>query len=109
MVELNFKPGDAVRLRLSDKEIDVIILESNNPEIVLVKLESGYNIGIKKENILATRKLPSKEVKEKELSVETKEKDEKALPKIAVVVTGGTIASKIDYKTRGVEPIKNPE
>ena len=106
MAELNFKAGDSVRLRLSDKEIDVTILESPDKEIILVKLESGYNIGIRKENILAARKLPDKEVKER---TETKERKNSNLPKIAVVVTGGTIASKIDYKTGGVTPIDNPQ
>src|SRR3972149_1106111 len=100
MVELNFKPGESVRLRLSDKEIDVTMLESPDKDLVLVKLESGYNIGIRKENILAARKLPAKEKMNEEIIEALEEEETKKnrnLPKIAVVVTGGTIASKIDY------------
>ena len=55
MAELNFKAGDEVRLRLAHKELDGRVLESNDKNIVLLKLESGYNIGIPKDNILASR------------------------------------------------------
>ena len=105
MVELNFKPGDLVRLRLSDKEIDVTILESPEKEIVLVKLDSGYNTGIKRENILAARKIPVK--KEENITEEVKYEDKKDLPKIGMIITGGTIASKLDSKTGGVKPLSD--
>lgn len=108
MVELNFNAGDYVRLRLADREIDVYVLNSHDKDILLVKLESGYNIGIRKENVLAARKLPAKE-KEMQVKHIKKENVNKNLPKIAVVVTGGTIASKIDYKTGGVAPISDPK
>ncbi len=99
-MEFNFKSGDNVRLRLSDREIDGIVLESSEGDIVLLKLESGYNIGIKKENILAGRVLKKyKEEKEKK-EVKMEKKD---LPSVGLVVTGGTIASKLDPKTGGVK------
>ena len=57
MVELNFVPGDNVRLRLAKKEVEGIVLESSDSSVLLLKLNSGYNIGIPKENILAGRAL----------------------------------------------------
>jgi glutamyl-tRNA(Gln) amidotransferase subunit D len=107
MVELNFKPGDRVNFRLATEELEAQVLESPNSEIILVKLGSGYNIGLRKENILAARKLPDKN-KEEIVSI-VKERKQSNLPKIAVVVTGGTIASKIDYKTGAVAPINDPK
>ncbi len=103
MVELSFKAGDSVRLRLADKEIDVRILESPESEIVLVKLESGYNIGIRRENILAARKLPEKT--SEQLGEEEREKDQMKIsegkPSIGLIITGGTIAAKLNPKTGG--------
>jgi glutamyl-tRNA(Gln) amidotransferase subunit D len=100
MAELNFNPGDEVRLRLAQQEIDGIFLESPDSNIVLIKLKSGYNIGIPKENILASRILKKyKEAEKKEHKIEiNKEKKN-----IGLIITGGTIASKLDSKTGGVK------
>ncbi|HVY01837.1 MAG TPA: Glu-tRNA(Gln) amidotransferase subunit GatD [Candidatus Nanoarchaeia archaeon] len=106
MVEIDFKAGDRVKLRLVTEEVEGQYVESSDAQIVLLKLESGYNIGIKKENILSSRKLPDKEEKIQE---PRQQRQSKNLPKIAIVVTGGTIASKVSYKTGGVEPIENPQ
>ena len=57
MVKLNFQPGDFVRLRLALEEIDGTVIENPDSSVLLLKLKSGYNIGIPKENILAGRAL----------------------------------------------------
>jgi len=107
MVELSFSHGDEVRFRLAKEELDAVVLESSEKDIVLVKLSSGYNIGIPKENILFARKIPRKRIVE--------EKKEFALPKkeglgsIGIIATGGTIASRLDYKTGGVKPLSSIE
>src|SRR3989344_5092810 len=99
MAELTFNPGDYVRLRLAKEEIDGQIIESPDNNIILLKLKSGYNIGIPKENILAGRAL--KKFKEEEKQIKIPESD-KELPKIGLVVTGGTIAAKLNPKKGGV-------
>ena len=104
MVELNFKPGDKVRLRLALEELDGQVLESSDSSVLLLKLESGYNVGIPKENILAGRIL-SKFNDEK-----TDEKNDFKLPSnaernVGLIITGGTIASKLDSRTGGVKPL----
>ncbi len=101
-----FSVGDKVRLKLAKEEIDGIFLESNDSTIVLLKLDSGYNIGIVKENILNGRILEKYE--EKKNSVITKvvgENSKSNLKKIGLVMTGGTIASKLDSRTGGVHPL----
>jgi glutamyl-tRNA(Gln) amidotransferase subunit D len=68
---------------------------------VLLKLKSGYNVGIPKENILGCKVLRKlKEEKEKVKIPHSKE-----LPSIGLVMTGGTIASKLDPKTGGAKPL----
>ena len=51
MVELKISPGDYVKLGLANREVEGRVLESHDSEIVLLKLKSGYNIGISKEGI----------------------------------------------------------
>ncbi len=98
MVELNFQSGDYVRLRLALKEVEGRVLESSDSGILLLKLNSGYNIGINRENILGGRVLRKfKEEKEKFELPETR-----GLKNIGMIVTGGTIAAKLDTKTGGV-------
>ena len=75
--------------------------ESGDESHIVLKLKSGYNIGIEFKKIEKIEK-----VGEGQSSVEsskTIEKDEK-LPKILLLSTGGTIASKVDYRTGAVTP-----
>lgn len=99
MAELKFNAGDNVKLRLALKEIEGMVLESSEKSIVLLKLESGYNIGIPKENILGSRVL-KKFKKEENKAKEVRRKE--GLPYIGLIITGGTIAAKLDSRTGGV-------
>ncbi len=99
MVELDFKAGDYVRLRLALEELDGSVLESPDSGILLLKLKSGYNIGIPKENILAGRVLRKFRDEEKKFEIPKKQ----GLPNIGLIITGGTIASKLDPRTGGVK------
>ncbi|MDP4039928.1 MAG: Glu-tRNA(Gln) amidotransferase subunit GatD [Candidatus Pacearchaeota archaeon] len=97
--KLNFSAGDYVLLRLAKKEIEGRILESYDKEIILIKLKSGYNIGIARENILDFKVL--KKFKE-DVKNEIKTSFDDHKKTIGLIVTGGTIASKLDAKTGGV-------
>ncbi|MBI2631831.1 Glu-tRNA(Gln) amidotransferase subunit GatD [Candidatus Pacearchaeota archaeon] len=105
MVELNFQPGDYVKLRLALEEMEGRILESPDSSVFLIKLNSGYNVGIPKENILAGRVLK----KFKEEPVKNYYLEKKDLPSIGLVITGGTIAAKLNPKTGGVHWLTNIE
>ena len=98
-MKINFNPGDYVRLRLALREVEGRVLESSEKDILLLKLKSGYNIGINRENILAGRVL--RKFKEEEEKFELPKT--KGLPNVGLIVTGGTIASKLDPKTGGVK------
>ncbi|MDO8460756.1 MAG: Glu-tRNA(Gln) amidotransferase subunit GatD [Nanoarchaeota archaeon] len=98
MAELNFNAGDYVRFRLALKEMEGRVLESSDNSVVLLKLGSGYNIGIPKENILGTRILRKYNEEKKILELPSA----KGLLNIGMVITGGTIAAKLDARTGGV-------
>ena len=96
----DFAPGDYVRLRLAMKELEGNVLESSDGSVLLLKLKSGYNIGIPKENILAGRVLKKfKQGEEGKVEIGS----DKGKKNIGLVITGGTIASKLDVKTGGVK------
>ena len=96
------KPGDKVKLTTSDGEFEGTLLprpELMSKDITVLKLESGYNIGIeskkiKKSKVLQEYRTPVPKVK--------KLKVQKDLPTVAILSTGGTISSRIDYRTGGV-------
>ena len=71
----------------------------------MLKLENGYNIGLNKKEILEI-KLLRKLDKEKD-NFELKNDSKK--PNIALIITGGTIASRLDSKKGGVTPLDSPE
>ena len=103
----NAKPGDYVELHLTKLIYEGVLLESPETEkgIVLLKLDSGYNIGFNKKEVLEIKLLRKTQEKEKKFEL----KKEKGKPNIAMIITGGTIASKLDSKTGGVSPLTSPE
>ena len=104
-------PGTEVALHTKKGDFDCVVLESPTPEIILVKLESGYNIGVKEEDILDLKVIKKKEEKE---SKKGKLKREETvgvsrLPNVVLIATGGTISSRLDYKTGAVKWLTNPQ
>ncbi|MDP7180137.1 MAG: Glu-tRNA(Gln) amidotransferase subunit GatD [Candidatus Woesearchaeota archaeon] len=104
------KVGDMIEVKTKDKTIKGILMprpELLDKDSIIIKLQSGYNIGIENKNI--------KEIKTLEKYDEKKEEKKKKvtfnknLPIISILHTGGTIASKIDYRTGGVESKFSPE
>jgi glutamyl-tRNA(Gln) amidotransferase subunit D len=98
--------GDKVKVKTKDKEfVGVLMPDSINNKLVL-KLDTGYNIGIDKKKVKSTRVLEKAKVK-KEVSKKVKQNSK--LPAISILHTGGTIASKVDYETGGVISRFTPE
>ena len=83
-----------------------ILLPSTKKEVVFLKLDSGYNIGIDKKNIKSIKKLGKVSFDSKQHS---KIEFNKNLPTIAILHTGGTVSSMVDYKTGAVTPRFTPE
>ncbi len=101
---------DKIKVIKKDGQIiEGLLVPSSEGQIVTVKLSSGYNICVDKKNIKDMQILKefTKGEKACEVQLEPKIKQEKLsvkknLPTIAVLHTGGTIASKVDYVTGGV-------
>ncbi len=99
------KAGDKVKIITAKDEFEGILMPDEK-EFVVLKLSSGYNIGIDKKRVQETKFVSShKEPKGDVHAAETK----KELPTIAILHTGGTIASKVDYETGGVTAKFTPE
>ncbi|MFO7711351.1 MAG: asparaginase domain-containing protein, partial [Candidatus Woesearchaeota archaeon] len=93
--------GDYVRIVTDEGETEGILMprpEILDEDIVVVKLDSGYNIGIRRERIKDMKVVSSYTPPEQASPVSHK----KDLPTISILSVGGTISSKIDYKTGGV-------
>ncbi|MCR4284729.1 MAG: Glu-tRNA(Gln) amidotransferase subunit GatD [archaeon] len=94
-----FSPGDLVSLRTKDKSWQGHVLESYDPSVILLKLKSGYNVGIREGEILDARVTETaKDIKKPEVELVKK----KGLRNVVVIITGGTISSRLDSKTGGV-------
>lgn len=100
-------PGDLVEIHLDRKIYEGRLLESpeNEKGIVLLKLDSGYNIGFNKKEVVEIRKI--KGGKESEEKVEVKKSPDK--PNVAMIITGGTIAARLNPRKGGVDWLTNPE
>ncbi len=107
MEKTNAVPGDYVEIHLTKLIYEGILLEVPETEkgIVLLKLDSGYNIGFNRKDILKIATLKKAKEKEEEFEI----KKDSAKPNIAMIITGGTIASVLDSKTGGVHPLQKPE
>jgi len=103
----NTEPGDYVEVHLMKTIYEGVLLEVPKSEkgIVLLKLDSGYNIGFNKKEVSYIKVLKKAKEKLEEVKIE---KDSKK-PDVAMVITGGTIASKLDPKTGAVKWLDTPE
>ena len=95
--------GDSIKV-ISDLTYTGILMpryETSEDSHIVLKLKSGYNIGIELDEIKDIEKISSPE----EVAIkENVKKTDSALPKILLLSTGGTIASKVDYRTGAVTP-----
>ncbi len=80
--------------------------ETSDAEHLVLKLDCGYNIGIRADTILDLTKVGYREaiykVPEKTYPVDPSK------PKVKLFGTGGTIASRLDYRTGAVIPAFSP-
>ncbi len=96
--------GDSIKIATEDGEIIGLLMpryESASEEYIVIKLKSGYNTGIHVGKIKSITKLLDKEQSSAPVSTAVLAAKQD-LPKVALISTGGTIASKIDYRTGGV-------
>ncbi|RJU92125.1 MAG: Glu-tRNA(Gln) amidotransferase GatDE subunit D [Candidatus Poseidoniales archaeon] len=110
MVELP-EPGRRIKARVSTHNETVehvgLVLPPAAPRHVSIKLDNGYNVSYPVEAVEEWEELdplqppPSGELHRPE--------ENDALPRVRLIHTGGTIASKVDYATGAVEAKFEPE
>jgi len=99
-------PGERVKIVTAEEEIEGTLMPEEK-EFTVVKLDTGYNMGIKKEKVKEIK--PMGRRKDTAKAEFPKESSKPGLPTITILHTGGTIASKVDYETGGVIARFEPE
>ena len=100
--EKNIETGD--RVKINEKEGRLMPKpDTGDQNIINLKLDSGYNIGLEPENI----ELVDKQEASKDQNDEINHEEDR--PDILVLHTGGTIASRVSYEEGGVKPSYNVE
>ncbi len=102
--------GDEIEIKIEDKTYCGILMpriETGDKNCIVIKLKNGYNIGLRFSKNMRI-KLVSKRSKTPEKKPKPISYDENK-PKISILSMGGTIASRIDYKTGGVTAVFTAE
>lgn len=106
---MEFKQGDRVRIEKNGTVYEGKVMPSMEGYIA-IKMKSGYNAGFSTDKVSITLLENNGETangsrngwKECKPAKEETSEPGKKLPKVAILSTGGTIASKIDYRTGAV-------
>ncbi|MEM2971668.1 MAG: Glu-tRNA(Gln) amidotransferase subunit GatD [Candidatus Bathyarchaeia archaeon] len=97
--------GDVLRITKDGVVYEGILIprsEYGDEKHIVIKLKSGYNIGI---SITPTTKVEKIGVGAKPAFAPPPPPEQKPeLPKVTIISTGGTIASRVDYRTGAVRP-----
>ncbi len=93
------KEGDIVEITEEKGNVMKGTIIPSKENVLALKLENGYNVGISSEKIKSVKKTGAGKTVGKAKTVEIKKKP--GLPTISILHTGGTIASRVDYKTGG--------
>jgi len=103
--------GDEIEIIIDEYEKINGILMSRyglaDPEYIVVKLLNGYNIGVRFRDAIQVKKLS--EAKKPAFRPREKVHPLPGLPRVTIIGTGGTIASRIDYRTGAVRPVLTAE
>ncbi|RLE48774.1 MAG: Glu-tRNA(Gln) amidotransferase GatDE subunit D [Candidatus Methanomethylicota archaeon] len=98
--------GNRVRISKEGKVYEGYLMprsELGDDQHIVIKLDDGYNIGVRLSHDLKVEKLELEvEVKPEPPPLPLKVRED--LPTVSIISTGGTIASRVDYKTGAVSP-----
>ncbi|MCW3998047.1 MAG: Glu-tRNA(Gln) amidotransferase subunit GatD [Candidatus Bathyarchaeota archaeon] len=95
--------GDILRVEKEDKVFEGILIprsESGDDKHVVIKLKNGYNLGIKVTSETIIKRI-GKGTKPS-FAIPSIPKQNPNLPEVVILSTGGTIASRVDYRTGAV-------
>jgi glutamyl-tRNA(Gln) amidotransferase subunit D len=101
--------GDVIEVRRGEEAHTGVLMphhEFSAPGIITLKLPNGYNVGLRVGKETMAKLVSKKETKShvrRSMPHDPSKKD------VAVISTGGTIASYVDYRTGAVHPAKSAE
>jgi glutamyl-tRNA(Gln) amidotransferase subunit D len=109
LIDQNVRVWSDVKLKTNKGEFEGIILprvETADDEHIVIKMPTGYNTGFHVDNIVSIAEVGFKEahykIPEKEFPYSPEKKN------VTLLGTGGTIASRLDYRTGAVIPAFTP-
>jgi glutamyl-tRNA(Gln) amidotransferase subunit D len=101
------KVGDTIRIQHDDKEFTGILMPrvqiGGDPDHIVIKLSTGYNVGVRLSAKSQLRKVRGRG-KARRMDEREPPTPNPKLPSVTIISTGGTIASKVDYRTGAVNP-----
>jgi glutamyl-tRNA(Gln) amidotransferase subunit D len=109
--------GDRIRITGGGNFHEGLLMprtELGDRDCIVLKMDSGYNIGIRLVKGITVEKVPAKDHLKEESKFElgkehvAAQKFDPTKPAIGLVATGGTIVSKVEYKTGGVVALESP-
>ena len=98
-----------LRFRYKGQVLEGILLprpQYGDKDVLVIKLDNGYNIGVHVDEVHELTLVRQEGRRER---AEERFKIRKGLPSVAVIGTGGTIASRVDYVTGAVYPSLSPK
>jgi glutamyl-tRNA(Gln) amidotransferase subunit D len=96
--------GDLVEIEIAGRSFQGIVMphhEFSGRDILTIKLENGYNIGLDLTKGASMKLIRKGEMPKIDRDVEDKVQDQAC---VSFISTGGTIASFVDYRTGAVHP-----
>jgi glutamyl-tRNA(Gln) amidotransferase subunit D len=103
--EADVNIGDVIQISKGESTYEGVLIprhESREDSYVVIKLKSGYNIGVKVAKDTQIKKIGTG--LKPTFSKPHLPKHQKDLSKVVILSTGGTIASRVDYRTGAVRP-----
>ena len=98
--------GDTISITKDGEEFTGVLMPrsqvGSDDAHIIIKLTSGYNIGLRLDEGTIIRRIKSGKRKRSTRVEDSTER--KNLPNVSILSTGGTIASKVDYRTGAVNP-----
>lgn len=105
LVAAEVEIGDTIKISKNGHTHEGVLIprsEIYDDKHIVIKMRSGYNIGISVNEETSITKIG--EGLKPTFSKPTSPEQKRGLPKVTVLSTGGTIASRVDYRTGGVRP-----
>ena len=97
--------GDIIRVLKDGETYEGVLIprsESGDDKHIVIKLRNGYNVGIQVTHETKIEKIGTGA--KPTFSTPPLPKQKSKLPRVTILSTGGTIASRVDYRTGGVRP-----